>query len=76
MLACLQEGLSNKEIGLMLGISPRTVQKHLQRVYYHLGVKSRTEAILVSLRSFQNASVEAQGELNGSGGIGPARFDA
>ena len=51
VLTCLQKGLSNKEIGLFLGISPRTVQKHLQRVFQHLGVESRVEAIVVMQRS-------------------------
>jgi len=46
VLVWLKQGLSNKEIGLALGISPRTVQKHLQRVYHHLGVQTRTEAIV------------------------------
>jgi DNA-binding transcriptional ArsR family regulator len=40
VLSRLQHGLSNKEIGLALSISPRTVQKHLQRVYQHLGVQA------------------------------------
>jgi hypothetical protein len=29
----LQQGMSNKEIALALDVSPRTVQKHLQRIY-------------------------------------------
>ena len=51
VLLCLQKGLSNKEIGMMLGISHRTVQKHLQRVYQHLGVESRVEAVVIMQRS-------------------------
>lgn len=50
VLSCLQKGLSNKEIGLVLGISPRTVQKHLQRVYQRLGVESRVEAVVIMQR--------------------------
>lgn len=46
VLACLCEGMANKEIAMALGISPRTVQKHLQRVYQHLGAQTRTEAIV------------------------------
>lgn len=45
VLLWLRNGLSNKEIGLAMGISPRTVQMHLQRVYQHLGVRSRVEAV-------------------------------
>jgi len=46
VLSCLQHGLSNKEIGLALSISPQTVQKHLQRVCQNLGVQTRVEAIV------------------------------
>lgn len=50
VLSCLQQGLSNEEIGLALGLRPRTVQKHLQRVYQHLGVQTRVEAIVRTYR--------------------------
>lgn len=33
---------------LALGISPRTVQKHLQRVYRNFGVSTRAEAIVLA----------------------------
>ena len=46
VLSWLTHGLSNKEIGLALSMSPRTVQKHLQHVYHYLGVQSRAEAIV------------------------------
>ena len=46
VLSWLQQGMSNKEIALALGISPRTIQKHLQRIYVHLDVSTRTEAIV------------------------------
>lgn len=48
VLTLLRQGKSNKEIGAVLGISTRTVQKHLQRIYSHLGVKTRVEAIVIS----------------------------
>lgn len=46
VLSWLQEGLSNKEIALALGISHRTVQKHLQRVYRQTEVKTRAELLV------------------------------
>jgi DNA-binding NarL/FixJ family response regulator len=46
VLGWLLKGFSNKEIGQALCISPRTVQKHLQRIYQHLGVQTRAEAIV------------------------------
>lgn len=38
-------GASNAEVALSLGISRRTVEKHLQNVYLRLDVTSRTQAV-------------------------------
>jgi DNA-binding CsgD family transcriptional regulator len=38
-------GASNAEVGMSLGISRRTVEKHLQNIYAALAVTSRTQAI-------------------------------
>ena len=46
----LSEGLSNKAIAASLGVSPRTINFHLDNLYSKLGVASRTEAVLVALR--------------------------
>jgi DNA-binding NarL/FixJ family response regulator len=46
VLSWLQQGMSNKEIALALEVSPRTIQKHLQRIYLHLDVHTRAEAIV------------------------------
>ncbi len=50
VLTCLLDGMSTKEIGDTLAISPRTVQKHLTRIYAHLDVSSRAEAIVQAHR--------------------------
>ena len=55
VLSWLKHGLSNKEIGLALSISPRTVQKHLQRIYQHLGVQTRVEALVQTYRHVGNS---------------------
>jgi DNA-binding NarL/FixJ family response regulator len=57
VLTHLQDGKSNKEISAVLGISPRTVQKHLQRIYQHLRVQTRAEAIVRTLRQEKSSEV-------------------
>jgi DNA-binding CsgD family transcriptional regulator len=49
VLAWVAEGKSNGEIGWILGLSGRTVGKHLERVYAKLGVESRTAAARAAL---------------------------
>jgi DNA-binding CsgD family transcriptional regulator len=46
VLRWVAAGKSDSQIGAILGISPRTVQKHLQSVYEKLGVESRTAAVM------------------------------
>ncbi len=43
----LLQGMSNKQIAHSLGVSTRTVEFHLSNIYLKLGVKSRSEAILI-----------------------------
>lgn len=50
VLVWVAEGKSNGAIGLILGISARTVQKHLERTFHKLGVESRTAAATQALR--------------------------
>lgn len=44
-------GKTDRQIGAILGISVRTVQKHLQNVYPKLGVESRTAAAIRARRT-------------------------
>lgn len=54
VITLLLEGKSNKQIAFSLGVSVRTVEFHLSKIYAKLGVTSRTEAALklaeISLR--------------------------
>lgn len=45
----LARGKTNAEIGFILGMSPRTVQKHLEHIYRKLGVETRMAAVLLVL---------------------------
>lgn len=45
ILQHMAEGLANKQIALLLGISEHTVKFHLSSLYVKLGVSSRTEAV-------------------------------
>lgn len=50
VLRLAARGLSNKQIGARLGLSARTVQVHLGRIFRKLRVASRTEAVIHGLR--------------------------
>jgi len=43
------QGLTHREIGNLLGISPRTVEVHKGRIMEKLGVKTMAELIKLSL---------------------------
>lgn len=45
-LAWVQEGKSATDIGAILGLSGRTVEKHIIKVCGHLGVKTRVQAVV------------------------------
>jgi DNA-binding NarL/FixJ family response regulator len=46
VLALVGRGFTNKAIGVQLGISDRTVQGHLARIFTKLNASSRTEAVM------------------------------
>jgi DNA-binding CsgD family transcriptional regulator len=49
VLALVAAGKTNAEIALLLSISPRTVQKHLEHIFDKLGVETRTAAAMRAL---------------------------
>lgn len=50
VIQLLAQGKSNKAIAGHLSLSPRTVSFHLSNIYSKLGVKSRTEAVILALQ--------------------------
>lgn len=51
VLVWITRGKSNRDIGEILGLSPRTVNKHLEQVFAKLGVENRASAAAVALRA-------------------------
>jgi len=50
VLQRVAEGLTDKEIGYQLGISHRTVSKHVEMILAKLAVSSRTAAVTTAIR--------------------------
>jgi DNA-binding CsgD family transcriptional regulator len=50
VLLWISRGKSNRDIGEILGISPRTVNKHLEQVFVKLGVENRAAAAAAAVR--------------------------
>jgi DNA-binding NarL/FixJ family response regulator len=48
VLNCLREGKSNKQIAYELGLSEGTVKIHVTAIFKSLGVKNRTQAVIVA----------------------------
>ena len=48
VLAWLAKGKTNRDIADILGMSPRTVNKHLEHIYVKLGVETRTAAAAIA----------------------------
>jgi DNA-binding NarL/FixJ family response regulator len=53
VLSWLSKGKSNRDIAQILGLSPRTVDKHLEQIYAKLGVENRTAAAAVAVNATQ-----------------------
>ncbi|MEE9346300.1 MAG: response regulator [Methylococcales bacterium] len=51
ILMWISRGKTNKEVGMILNTSPRTVNKHLEHVFEKLGVPTRTAAVVKVLQN-------------------------
>jgi len=49
VLSRLSKGKTNRDIAQILGLSPRTVDKHLEQIYAKLGVENRTAAAAIAV---------------------------
>ena len=54
VLFWLARGKSNRDIGEILSLSPRTITKHLEGIYAKLGVENRTAASIIAARQLQD----------------------
>ena len=50
VLQWVARGKSNKDISVVLNISPRTVNKHLEQVFQKLGVENRASAAAITIQ--------------------------
>lgn len=50
ILKMMSRSLSNKEMAEELGVSSRTIQTHLRRMFKKLGVNTRMEAVMLALK--------------------------
>jgi DNA-binding NarL/FixJ family response regulator len=55
VLLWLARGKTNRDIAEILGLSPRTVKKHLERAYAKLGVENRASAVGLTMRALAQA---------------------
>ncbi len=62
ILGWVVQGKTNPEIGTILSISPRTVQKHLEHIYDRLGVENRHAAISLVLTTSRSGQRRATSE--------------
>lgn len=53
VLLWIARGKANRDIGEILGLSPRTVNKHLEQVYAKLGVENRASAAVMALKAIE-----------------------
>jgi DNA-binding response OmpR family regulator/DNA-binding CsgD family transcriptional regulator len=51
VLLWIARGKSNRDIAEILGLSPRTVNKHLEQIYTKLGVENRASAAALAVRT-------------------------
>jgi DNA-binding response OmpR family regulator len=51
VLSWLSKGKTNRDIAQILGLSPRTIDKHLEQIYAKLGVENRIAAATIAMNA-------------------------
>jgi CheY-like chemotaxis protein/DNA-binding CsgD family transcriptional regulator len=60
ILMWISRGKTNKEIGLILESSPRTVNKHLEHIFEKLGVVTRAAAVTAAIQRTSNINTATE----------------
>ncbi|TCL07304.1 MULTISPECIES: DNA-binding response regulator [Sodalis] len=55
VMSWIAKGKTNREIGQILSLSPRTVNKHLEQIFRKLAVDNRTSAAALALRILESS---------------------
>jgi DNA-binding response OmpR family regulator/DNA-binding CsgD family transcriptional regulator len=71
VLLWISRGKTNRDIGEILGISPRTINKHLERIFVKLGVENRASAAVHAERVLAAAR---QGDAFRTGAVSHASW--
>jgi len=50
VLACIAEGLTTRQIASRLGLSERTIESHIAKLYTKLGARTRVQAVVEASR--------------------------
>ena len=58
VLSWIAKGKTNRDVGDILGMSHRTVNKHLEHVFQKLGVETRAAAAALASRAWPDGSVQ------------------
>ncbi len=53
ILSLVTDGLAGKQVARVLGISPKTVERHKTRIYSKLGVPNQAAAAGLAARAYQ-----------------------